>query len=53
MAGKNTSTLSKWLDDLDSVIDRKQKYCSRNCLLFHDIEEESSKNTDQRVIDAC
>ena len=48
---KNISTLSKRLDDLDSVIDRQEQYSCRNCLLLHGIEEESNGNTNKRVID--
>ena len=46
---ENISTLSKRLDDLDSVIDRQEQYSRRNCLLLHGIEEESNENTDQSV----
>ena len=48
---ENISTLSKRLDDLDSVIDRQEQYSRRNCLLLHGIEEESNENTDQCVIE--
>ena len=48
---ENISTLSKMLDDLDSVIGRHKQYSRRNCLLLHGIEEESNENTNQRVID--
>ena len=48
---ENIGTLSKRLDDLDSVVDRQEQYSCRNYLLLHGIEEESNKNTNQRVID--
>ena len=48
---ENISTVSKKLDDLDSVVDRQEQYSRRNCLLLHGIEEESNENTDQRVIE--
>ena len=48
---ENISTLSKRLDDLDSVVDRQEQYSRRNRLLFHGIEEESNENTDQHVIE--
>ena len=50
---ENISTLSKRLDDLDSVIDRQEQYSRRNCLLLHGIEEESNENTDQCVTLKC
>ena len=46
---ENISTLSKRLDDLDSVVDRQEQYSHQNCLLLHGIEQESSENTNQRV----
>ena len=48
---ENISTLSKRLDDIDSVIDRQEQHFRRNCLLLHGIEEESKENTNQHVID--
>ena len=45
------STLSKRLDDLDSVIDRQEQYSCQNCLVLYGIEEESNENTDKRVIE--
>ena len=47
----NISALSKRLGDLDSAIDRKKQYPRQYCLLLHGLEEESNRNTDQRVID--
>ena len=41
----------KRLDDLDSVIDRQEQYSRWNCLLLHDIEEESNDNTNEGVTD--
>ena len=48
---ENISTLSKRLDNFDSVIDRNEQYSRRNCVLLHGLEEGSNKNTDQRVTD--
>ena len=48
---ERAQTLSKRLDDLDSVIDRQEQYSPQNCLLLHGIEQESNENTDQRAID--
>ena len=48
---ENISTLSKRLDNFDSVIDRQEQYSRRNCLLLHGLEEKSNENTDQRVTD--
>ena len=47
----NISALSKRLGDLDSAIDRRKQYPRQYCLLLHGLEEESNRNTDQRVID--
>ena len=43
--------MSKRLNDLDSVIDRQEKYSCQNCLLLHGLEEEFDENTNQCVID--
>ena len=48
---ENISTLSKRLDNFDSVIDWQKQYSRRNCLLLHGLEEESNENTIQRVVD--
>ena len=48
---ENISTLSKRLDNLNSVIDRQEQYSRRKCLLLRGIEEKSNENINQRVID--
>ena len=47
---KNISILSERLDDLESVIDKQEQYFCWNCLLLNCLEQESNKNTGQRVI---
>ena len=47
---KNINILSERLDDLESVIDKQEKYFCWNCLLLNSLEEESNENTGQRVI---
>ena len=46
---ENISTLSKRLDDLDSVVDKQYQYSCRKWR--HGLENESNKNTNEHVID--
>ena len=36
---------------MDTIIDRKEQYTRRNCLLIHDLGEKNNENTDQRILD--
>ena len=48
---ENINTLSKRLNDPDSVIDRQEQYSCQNCLLLVGLEEKPNGNTNQCVID--
>ena len=47
---KENSYLNKSLDEMDPVVDRQEQYSRRNCLLVHEIMEETVKDTDETII---
>lgn len=45
------SKMNKRIKELESEIDRQEKYSRRNCTLIHWIAENREENTDQHAID--
>ena len=43
--------MNNGLDDMDTVIDRKEQFSCQNCFPIYGLEEENNKNTDQPVVD--
>ena len=50
---KENNMLETKLTKAVALIDDRQQYSRRNCLLFYSVKEESSENTDNKVTEIC